>query len=139
MTSTQTLPEVAIPVRGGGAGLFQRTAELRFGAGMNEITAAFAVPAGVYFGIETVTADLAVGQSEQAFLFVQTVLAGVTARHVIALTELPHAPGVFVATRPVELFADPGTTITVLATRFGPGPYQAIPKPGYVTLSGVTR
>jgi hypothetical protein len=110
------------------------------GPGVNELDATVAVPKGLQFVIETVTADVGVGKQEQAFLFVQTVVNGVTAMHTLVLSELPLTSGwtepVFQATHDVRLYADAGTSVDVKLTRFGPGPYVQIPKPSLITLSG---
>jgi hypothetical protein len=125
---------------GGGGGTsvgpYQQAIELTFGAGVNEITGTVAVPAGVRLVIETVTADIGVATDEQPFVFIFTVVRGVTAQHTIALNELPRSPNVFGATHDVRLYADAGTTVTIMVTRFGTSPYPAIPKPELVTISG---
>lgn len=144
MTSIQDQAELTPPAGGGGGGgggtaavgPFQQTILLNFAAGVNEVNGTVDVPAGVHLVIETVTADIGVADQEQAFLFVQTVVNGVTAMHTITLDELPRMPNVFGATHKVRLFADAGTTVTVKVTRFGNSPYPAIPKPVLVTLSG---
>jgi len=124
---------------GGGAtavGPYQQAIELTFGAGVNEITGTVAVPAGVHLVIETVTADIGVANNEQPFVFISTVVRGTTAQHTIALQELPRLPNVFGATHDVRLYADAGTTVTVMVTRFGTSSLPAIPKPELVTISG---
>jgi hypothetical protein len=123
---------------GGGAneGPFQQSVQLHFGAGVNQVSGTVAVPAGLQFVIETVTADIGVAANEQPFVFVETVVQGVSATHTITLEELPRMPDVFGATHEVRLFADAGTTVTVLVTRFGNSSLPAIPKPELVTLSG---
>ena len=123
---------------GGGAGPFQQAIELHFAAGVNEVTGTVAAPAGLALVIETVTADIGVADNEQPFLFVQTVVRGVPAMHTMTLRELPRMPNVFGATHEVRLYADPGSTVTVMVTRFGSSPYPAIPKPELVTISGRT-
>lgn len=124
---------------GGAVGPFQQEVDLTFGSGVNEVTGTVAVPAGVHLVIETVTADIGVADHEQAFLFVTTVAGGVRAMHTITLKELPRMPNVFGATHDVRLYADAGTDVTVMVTRFGSSPYPAIPKPQVVTLSGHTE
>lgn len=140
MASTQ---EATLVGHGGGGGMavgpFQQAIELTFGAGVNQVTGTVTVPAGVHLVIETITADIGVADSEQPFLFVQTVVKGVTAQHTIALQELPLMPNVFGATHEVRLYADAGTTVTVMVTRFGGSSLPAIPKPELVTLSGRTE
>ena len=140
MSSTLESTELSGHGGGGGGGTavgpYQQAIELTFGAGVNEITRTVAVPAGVHLVIETVTADIGVALDEQPFVFVTTVVRGVTAQHTIALQELPRMPNVFGATHDVRLYADAGTTVSVIVTRFGSGPYPAIPKPELVTLSG---
>lgn len=115
---------------------FQQAFELTFAQGVNQVTGTIGVPPGKQFVIETVTADIGVGDQEQPFLFVTTVAKGVEAQHTIALEELPRQPNVFCATYPIRLYADPGSTVTVMVTRFGGGTFPAIPKPELVTLSG---
>lgn len=145
MTSIQE--EAELERRGGGGGgggahegPFQQAMLFHFAGGVNELDATVAVPRGLQFVIETVTADVGVGKQEQAFLFVQTVVNGVTAMHTLVLSELPLTSGwpepVFQATHDVRLYADAGTSVDVKLTRFGPGPYVQIPKPSLVTLSG---
>ncbi|GAC1338657.1 MAG: hypothetical protein NVSMB29_04780 [Candidatus Dormibacteria bacterium] len=63
-------------------------------------------------------------------------MAGVNAQHTIVLKRLPLSGEVFQATRRVQLYADPGSTVTVMITRWGSNPYADIPKPQLVTLSG---
>jgi hypothetical protein len=109
---------------------------LHFGAGENEITATYSVPAGRSLVIETVTADIGVGGGDQPFLFVSTTTRSNSAQHTIVLEELPRQTDVFGATRRVQLYADPGTTVTVMVTRWGSSGYPDIPKPELVTLSG---
>ena len=130
---------------GGGEGPFQQAILLHFaggnpGPGVNEVDGTVAVPAGLNLVIETVTADVGVGQQEQAFLFVQTVVRGVTAMHTLVLSELSRTSGwaenVFQATHDVRLYADAGTTVDVKVTRFGNGPYLDMSKPSLITLSG---
>jgi invasion protein IalB len=141
MASTQETAAVTGHGGGGGgaAGPFQQAVELTFGNGVNEVTGTVAVPAGVHLVIETVTADIGVADGEQAFLFVTTVARGVQATHTITLEELPRMPNVFGATHEVRLYADAGTHVSVMVTRFGISPYPAIPKPELVTLSGRTQ
>jgi hypothetical protein len=140
MATTQESTELSGHGGGGGGGTavgpYQQAIELTFGAGVNEITGTVAVPAGVHLAIETVTADIGVANNEQPFVFVSTIVRGVTAQHTIALQELPRSPNVFGATHDVRLYADAGTTVTVMVTRFGTSPYPAIPKPELVTISG---
>jgi invasion protein IalB len=137
MASTQEAATLTGHGSGGPVvGPFQQTIELTFGAGVNEVTGTVVVPAGVHLVIETVTADIGVANNEQPFLFVETVVKGVTAQHTITLHELPRMSNVFAATHEVRLYADAGTTVTVMVTRFGSSPYPAIPKPELVTLSG---
>lgn len=123
---------------GGGASPFQRELKLQFAAGVNQVTETVAVPKGLRLVIETVTADLGVGDGEQPFLFVTTVVNGITSQHTIALAELPRSPNVFNATHDLRLYADAGSTVTVTVTRVGSSPPPAIPKPELVTLSGQT-
>jgi hypothetical protein len=141
MASTQETAAVTGHGGGGGGatGPFQQAVELTFGDGVNEVTGTVAVPAGVHLVIETVTADIGVADDEQAFLFVTTVARGVQATHTITLEELPRMPNVFGATHEVRLYADAGTDVGVMVTRFGSSPYPAIPKPELVTLSGRTE
>ena len=142
MQMSSTLESTELSGRGGGgggataAGPYQQAIELTFGAGVNEITGTVTVPAGLLLVIETVTADVGVANNEQPFVFVSTVVRGVTAQHTIALQELPRSPNVFGATHDVRLYADAGTTVTIMVTRFGASPYPAIPKPELVTISG---
>ena len=140
MASTQ---EATLMGQGGGGGVavgpFQQAIELTFGAGVNEVTGTVTVPAGVHLVIETITADIGVADYEQPFLFVRRLVQGVTAQHTIALQELPRMPNVFGATHEVRLYADAGTTVTVMVTRFGSSSLPAIPRPELVTLSGRTE
>jgi hypothetical protein len=141
VTSAQDQAELTAFGGGGGGGgfnPFQRELQLHFGAGASQITGTFTVPKGTYLVIETVTADLGVGDREQPFLFVTTVVNGVTSQHTIALKELPRSPNVFNATHNLRLYADPGSTVTVMVTRVSSLPLLAIPKPELVTLSGQT-
>lgn len=141
----ERMPARPLGGRGGGGGGGGGTAPagpwhepflLHFGAGSNEVTGTYAVPGGRTLTIETVTADVGVTGGDQPFLFVSTTARGVTAQHTIALEELPRQADVFAATRRVELYADPGTTVTVMVTRWGSSGYPDIPKPELVTLSG---
>jgi len=139
MSSTQESTRLSGHGGGGGGtavGPYQQAIELTFGAGVNEITGTLSVPAGVLLVIETVTADIGVANNEQPFVFISTVVRGVTASHTIALHELPRSPNVFGATHDVRLYADAGTTVTIMVTRFGTSPYPAIAKPELVTISG---
>ena len=127
--------------RGGGgggaaAGPFQRAVLLHLGAGVNQVTDTVSVPPGLTLVIETVTADIGVSGSDQAFLFVETTASGANAQHTIALEELPKMSDVFHATRRVQLYADPGSAVTVMVTRVGNSGYPDIAKPELVTLSG---
>jgi hypothetical protein len=129
--------------RGGGggggaasAGPWHEAFLLQFGAGKNEITATYSVPTTRSLVIETATADIGVTGGDQPFLFVSTTTRGVTAQHTIVLEELPRQLDVYAATRRVQLYADAGTTVTVMVTRWGSTGYPDIPKPELVTLSG---
>jgi hypothetical protein len=121
---------------GGAAGPWHQQFELHFGAGQNEVTATYSVPAGRSLAIETVTADLGVTGGDQPFLFVSTTTRGSTAQHTIVLEELPRQGDIYGATRRVQLYGDGGTTVTVMVTRWGSSGYPDIPKPELVTLSG---
>jgi hypothetical protein len=142
MQMSSTLESTELSGHGGGgaggtaAGPYQQAIELTFSAGVNEITGTVSVPAGLLLVIETVTADIGVANNEQPFVFVSTVVRGVTATHTMALQELPRSPNVFGATHDVRLYADAGTTVTVMVTRFGASTYPAIAKPELVTISG---
>jgi hypothetical protein len=129
--------------RGGGggggaasAGPWHEAFLLHLGAGANEITATYSVPATRSLVIETVTADIGVTGGDQPFLFVSTTTRGLTTQHTIVLEELPRQLDVYAATRRVQLYADAGTSVTVMVTRWGSTGYPDIPKPELVTLSG---
>jgi hypothetical protein len=129
--------------RGGGggggaasAGPWHEAFLLHFGAGENEVTGTYSVPTARSLVIETATADIGVTGGDQPFLFVSTTTRGLTAQHTIALEELPRQLDAYAATRRVQLYADAGTSVTVILTRWGSSGYPDIPKPELVTLSG---
>jgi hypothetical protein len=109
---------------------------LHFGGGDNEITDTYSVPGARSLVIETVTADIAVTGGDQPFLFVFTTTRGIDAQHTITLKQLPRQPDTYGATRRVQLYGDPGTTVKVMLTRWGSSGYPDIAKPELVTLSG---
>lgn len=121
---------------GASAGPWQEEYRLSFGAGNNEVTATYTVPGGHALTIETITADIGVTGGDQPFLFVTTTVRGVSAQHTVVLEELARQPDVYNATRRVQLYADPGSTVTIMLTRWGASGYPSIAKPELVTLSG---
>ena len=134
---TQVAPQGG--VQGGPAvpaGPWQQCFELHFAAGQNELTQTFTVPGGRELTIRTVTADIGVTGGDQPFVFIFTTVRGEKCQHTILLDELPRMNDVFQATRPVHLYADRHSQVTVMVTRFGNSGYPAIPKPELVVLSG---
>lgn len=117
-------------------GPWQQCFQFSFTAGQNELTQTYYVPADRELVIETVDADIGISAGDQAFLFVTTTVRGDRCQHTIVLDELPQMTDVYGATRPVRLYADRNTQVSVMVTRFGNSGYPDIPKPSLVVLSG---
>ena len=117
-------------------GPWQQQFLFTFAAGQNELTQTYTVPADRQLAIQTVTADIGITGTDQPFLFVTTTVRGETGQHTIVLDQLANVHETFGATRPVELYADQNTEVTVMVTRMGSSGYPAIGKPELIVLSG---